>query len=230
MMLRRVPRPWGRRRASRRLARLSIGGMPRCPGVARAAPATVGGVPRAVPFGSWRAGRRRWWRDSRAAAAADRELRRVLPQALELVAAALRGGSPPSQAMEAVGRALLAAGPGMPAHRRLGHRLCQVAASLRLGGDIRSAWASVPEAEPGRPLAAAALAMSRLEEGGAPVAVALTGLATDLRSEQRAASIAAARRAGVLAVLPLGLCFLPSFVLIAVLPVVVAAARQVLGH
>jgi pilus assembly protein TadC len=172
-----------------------------------------------------------WWRDPlrRSTVRADRELRQELPAALGLLAAALRGGSPPSQALEAVGRALTIARPGIRDGRSMGHLLCQVSASLRLGGDIRSAWASVPQAQPGRPLAAMALALARLDEGGAPVAVALTGLSADLRAEQRTASIAAARRAGVLAVLPLGLCFLPAFVLIAVLPVVVGAARQVLG-
>lgn len=173
--------------------------------------------------------RSRVFRRSGLDASGDRDLRRSLPEALGLLAAALYAGSPPSEALHAVGTALMAAAPTIPAGRSLGGRFCQVAVSLRLGGDIRSAWAAIPEAAPGRPLAGMALALSRLDEGGAQVATALIAVATELRAEQRATSIAAARQAGVLAVLPLGLCFLPAFVLIAVLPVVVAAARQVLG-
>ena len=55
----------------------------------------------------------------------------------------------------------------------------------------------------------------------APVATAVSRLADDVRAEGRSAAEQAARRVGVLAVAPLGLCFLPAFVLLGVVPVVI---------
>jgi hypothetical protein len=52
------------------------------------------------------------------------------------------------------------------------------------------------------------------------MAIALERLAEDLRCDRAAAAEAAVRRVSVLAVLPLGLCFLPAFVLTGVVPVV----------
>ncbi|MEU8614146.1 secretion system protein, partial [Actinoplanes sp. NPDC048791] len=57
---------------------------------------------------------------------------------------------------------------------------------------------------------------------------ALTRLADDLRGDRSVAVEAAAHRAGVLIVLPLGLCFLPAFVLAGLVPVVVAVLGDVL--
>jgi hypothetical protein len=60
------------------------------------------------------------------------------------------------------------------------------------------------------------------------MAGALTRLADDLRADRSVAAEAAARRAGVLIVLPLGLCFLPAFLLAGLVPVVVALLGDVL--
>ena len=73
----------------------------------------------------------------------------------------------------------------------------------------------------------AALAV-RSSHSGAALAANLTRLADDLRGARAAALDAAARRAGVLVVLPLGLCFLPAFVLAGLVPVVVAVLGDVL--
>ncbi|PWU49675.1 secretion system protein, partial [Micromonospora globispora] len=56
----------------------------------------------------------------------------------------------------------------------------------------------------------------------------LTRLADDLRADRSTAAEAAARRAGVLIVLPLGLCFLPAFILAGLVPVIVAVLGDVL--
>jgi pilus assembly protein TadC len=56
----------------------------------------------------------------------------------------------------------------------------------------------------------------------------LGSLADEMRREQRLAATEAARRAGVRAVLPLGVCFLPAFVLLGIVPTLVGLAGSVL--
>ena len=68
-----------------------------------------------------------------------------------------------------------------------------------------------------------------LLDGGAPVAAAVSRLAAEVRAEGRGAAEQAARRVGVLAVAPLGLSFLPAFVLLGVVPVVVGLAGPLLA-
>jgi hypothetical protein len=62
-----------------------------------------------------------------------------------------------------------------------------------------------------------------------PLAQALTRVADDLRARRRGELLAAARVAGVTAVLPLGLCFLPAFALLGVVPVVVSLVVEVVA-
>jgi Flp pilus assembly protein TadB len=139
-----------------------------------------------------------------------------LPLAADLMVACLRAGQPISGAIgvtvEAIG------GP-------LGDRLAWVNGQLRLGAAPESAW-QVLASE--RPLAPLARTMSRAALSGAPVADVLTRLADDSRQAARAASSAAAQRVGVQAVAPLGLCFLPAFVFLGIIPVVAGLAGEVL--
>jgi hypothetical protein len=58
--------------------------------------------------------------------------------------------------------------------------------------------------------------------------LAVSRLAAEVRAERRSAAEQAARRVGVLAVAPLGLCFLPAFLLLGVVPVVVGLAGPLL--
>jgi pilus assembly protein TadC len=136
---------------------------------------------------------------------------------LELLAAALDAGATPVAALAAVAEAVSG---------DLGAALASVAAAMRLGADARTAWVAAPTAAPGQPLADLARAMSRVDEGGARVAAVLRRLAARESERTHSHALAAARRAGVVAVAPLGLCFLPAFVLLAIVPVIVAAARQ----
>ena len=69
----------------------------------------------------------------------------------------------------------------------------------------------------------------RSQHSGAAFAGSLQRVADDLRGDALAATDAAARRAGVLIVLPLGLCFLPAFVLAGLVPVIVAVLGGVLS-
>jgi Flp pilus assembly protein TadB len=149
-------------------------------------------------------------RRERAAARAD------LPLAADLLAAALRAGAPVDRAAGAVAEAL--GGP-------LGERLRRVARSLRLGADPAEAWAHLADIEGADRLRAAAV---RSSASGGALSGALGRLADDLRADRAVAAEAAAQRAGVLIVLPLGLCFLPAFLLAGLVPVLISVLGEVL--
>jgi Flp pilus assembly protein TadB len=72
-------------------------------------------------------------------------------------------------------------------------------------------------------------AVDRAVSRGAPLAEVLVGLADDERERARWVAEEAVRRVGVRAVGPLAACFLPAFVLVGVVPVVVGVAGAVLG-
>lgn len=135
----------------------------------------------------------------------------ALPLTLDLVAAALRSGRPLSVALRV---AAPAAGPASAAG------LSRVAGLLELGAEPAAAWASVDDPA----LLPVALASRRSADSGVRLAQGVEQLAADLRQEARTAAQERAHRAGVLAMLPLGLCFLPAFICIGVVPVVVGIA------
>lgn len=135
-----------------------------------------------------------------------------LPTAVDLLAACLASGPPP-----AAGLAAVVAAVGGP----LGEELQVVAARLRLGADPVGVWREVGQGT--GPLAALARTMARSLETGAPMADGLRLLAADLRRGHRAAVERKARGVGVRAAAPLGLCFLPAFVLVGIVPTVVSA-------
>ncbi|MDG4803429.1 type II secretion system F family protein [Micromonospora sp. WMMD980] len=151
-------------------------------------------------------------------AARERRLRETadLPLAADLLAAALRAGAPVDRSAVAVAEAL--GGP-------LADRLGRVGRTLSLGGTPTEAWAHLRRVPGAESLVAAAI---RSSNSGAALAGALTRLADDLRAERATAAEASARRAGVLIVLPLGLCFLPAFILAGLVPVIVAVLGDVL--
>ena len=134
-----------------------------------------------------------------------------LPLALDLMAAALRSGRPLSIAVRL---AAPATGPASAA------ALARVAGLLDLGADPAAAWALVDESA----LLPVAVAARRSADSGARLAQGFEQLAADLRQQARTAAQERAQRAGVLAMLPLGLCFLPAFVCIGVVPVVISIA------
>jgi pilus assembly protein TadC len=156
----------------------------------------------------------------RSPAPADRRERqrmaRDLPLAANLLSTSVRAGAPADRAASAVGEEI--GGP-------LGDRLVRVGRGLRLGSTPARAWdqlSDVPGA--GRLIAVA----THSAERGVGLATAFDRVADDLRAAREAAGEAAARRAGVLIMLPLGLCFLPAFVLAAVVPTVAAVIRDLL--
>jgi Flp pilus assembly protein TadB len=139
-----------------------------------------------------------------------------LPYAADLLAGALRAGLPTERAIHLVGQAL-----GGPA----GHRLVAVARSLGLGLTAADAWRPMYDLPTGVRMAGA---VARSADSGAALAGAFVRLADELRTARLAAVEAAGQRSGVLLVLPLGLCFLPAFVLAGVVPVIVAVLGDVL--
>lgn len=147
----------------------------------------------------------------------ERRVAADLPFACDLLASALRAGLAPEAALRCVGEAI--GGP-------LGARLDQVERALRLGADAEQAWSYLgPGAATGRIAQAAACT----QHSGAALASALVRVAEDLRADHLVAIEAAARRAGVLLALPLGLCFLPAFVLAGLVPVIVAVLSDALS-
>ncbi|KTR19908.1 hypothetical protein NS330_07010 [Curtobacterium citreum] len=96
--------------------------------------------------------------------------------------------------------------------------------------------APAPAPAPGPAPAPAAAAERRLREvlslsrrAGVPAAGLLRAAAEDVRDDAAAAALAEAERLGVRLVLPLGVCVLPAFVLVAVVPVVVGVLSSTVG-
>jgi Flp pilus assembly protein TadB len=140
-----------------------------------------------------------------------------LPLVLDLVAAALRSGRPFAEALA------LAAPAGRP---EVADVLNQVAALSRLGAEAEHAWAAAPR---DGPLAEVARVAIRSAASGLKLAAGMERLAAEIRTERATAATVRAHRAAVLAMAPLAACFLPSFVCLGVIPVVVGVARNALS-
>ena len=156
--------------------------------------------------------------DRRRAVAEAAALRTQLPLTADLLAGCLASWCAPATAAEAVAGAI-----GEP----MAGRLAEVAADLRMGGGAEESWARFG-ADP--VLAPLGRCLVRASASGAPPAAGLARLAEGCRAEAATAAQGRARRAGVLATAPLGLCFLPAFVLIGVVPVVTGLAGTFLTH
>lgn len=129
-----------------------------------------------------------------------------LPVVIALLSAGIRAGATLPACMASVSHA---------ARGRLGTELAAVAERLRLGATTAEAWQSpvLPE-----PLLGVGRDLSRAADTGAPVADLLDRHNADLRRAFRARTVARVERLSVLVVAPLGLCFLPAFVLIGIVP------------
>lgn len=140
-----------------------------------------------------------------------------LPLVLDLAAAGLRSGRPLA---DALARAAPAGGAATCA------TLERVAALSRLGADAEQAWAGLPRDGPLGQMARVAV---RSAASGLRLASGFERLAHELRADAAAAAAVRAHRAGVAAMAPLAACFLPSFVCLGVVPVVVGVARGALA-
>ncbi|MFZ2177422.1 MAG: type II secretion system F family protein [Rhodococcus sp. (in: high G+C Gram-positive bacteria)] len=135
----------------------------------------------------------------------------------DLLAACLRAGLPIATAAEAVSHS---------APHPLSESLRRAGDLLSLGADAATAWetaASDPDTE------ALARMARRSARSGSSLANSMSELATDSRTQAEHAAAASAERAGVLISGPLGLCFLPAFICLGIVPVVIGLASRVLG-
>lgn len=160
--------------------------------------------------------------------AADRRITRPVEQGsadplgaastFDVLAACLSSGMAVSAAASA------AATSAPPALARI---LTRAADMLALGADAATAWA-----DPGSALDDPARALMRLARRSAESGTALAQGAADLAAESRSdaadAARATAERAGVLIAAPLGVCYLPAFLCLGIVPVVVGLAGDVL--
>lgn len=144
------------------------------------------------------------------------ELARQAPDAVDCLAACIAAGSPLWTALPVVARAF-----GEPMGPIL--ESCARRHEMGEGNDqIFEPLRSHPELLPvGRVLA-------RSAESGSALGAALMSCADRLRSERAALLDRRARAVGVKAVGPLGLCFLPAFVLLAVVPIVGSMVTRLL--
>ncbi|MCU1647567.1 MAG: type secretion system family protein [Nocardia sp.] len=139
---------------------------------------------------------------------------------LDLFAACLRAGLPAAAAAGAVA-------PGAP--EPLTSVLRRAADLLALGADPVTAWEQATAGCGDDGMAALARMARRSARSGAGLASAVTELAEQRRGAVEDAAAARAERAGVLIGGPLGLCFLPAFVCLGIVPVVIGLAGHVLG-
>lgn len=134
--------------------------------------------------------------------------------ALDLMALALGSGVPLVTAVEVVAER---SAPIVGAHLR------QVVAALRWGVSEARAWDGLPKIW--RP-AGQAVALAGM--AGVPPAGLLKRAAADMRRAEQRRIEEATGRLSVLVVIPLGLCFLPAFALLTVVPVIAALAGDLL--
>jgi pilus assembly protein TadC len=132
-----------------------------------------------------------------------------IPVALDVLAACFAVGASQERALHAVASGMTGS---------LGADLGVVAGAMRVGADAAEAWSLVEASD----LQAWGAILTRVDTTGAPVTPLLTLLADQHRQRARAVAMDAARALGVRVAGPLGLCFLPAFVLVAVVPLILS--------
>lgn|GEM_PF-840085 len=143
----------------------------------------------------------------------DRRRRRVQIEVSAAMVADLLAACLASGASTPAATAATASAVGGPSAELLNECVAQ----FELGADHRRVWAPLM-AEPA--LAPIARAILRSAETGAPLTSTLLRVGDDLRSTRKAQLDQAAQAVGVKAVGPLGLCFLPAFMLLGVVPLI----------
>jgi pilus assembly protein TadC len=156
------------------------------------------------------------WIEPRSARRRRQQLIMEVPQALELMAACLGAGLPARTACAAVVRAFEGA---------VADDLGQVLALQQLGVPDAAAWRTLRD-HPQLGLAAADLARS--VESGTSMVEGLRHQSEAARGARRGVLQVRARTVGVRSVLPLMMCFIPSFLLLGIVPAVVSAVFHAL--
>jgi len=135
-------------------------------------------------------------------------LEAAAPMVADLLAACLASGASTAVATKATAEAL--GGP-------VAEVLNQCVTQFNLGANAARVWQPLSD-EPA--LAPIARAILRSTQTGAPLTAVLLRVADDLRLARRTQLEQAAKTVGVKAVAPLGLCFLPAFMLLGVVPLI----------
>ena len=141
----------------------------------------------------------------------------------DLMAACLRAGLPLAVTASAVA-------PHAPTS--LADSLRRAADLLILGADPATAWATTRHTHShttSDPVDALARMARRSARSGTPMATAIAELAQQHRETAADTAAARAQRAGVLVAGPLGLCFLPAFLCLGIVPTVIGLAGHVLN-
>jgi tight adherence protein B len=144
------------------------------------------------------------------------------PLVAAVLAAALRAGLPLPAALSEVGAAWTG---------RLGGALRGVGAGLARGQPWAEAWAAAAAAAPGQAefLSSLQSALWLVWDSGVEAAPLLDGLRARLGRAERRRLTAAAARLGVHLMAPLGLCHLPAFVALGLVPVLISLASGLTG-
>lgn len=132
---------------------------------------------------------------------------------LELLAAQLRAGLAPLAALGSLAEAL---------NSRALHTVCQ---RLQMGSGWGSAWSGSAEGTFGELRDALAPAYT----GGAPSTALLLSLADAHRLSERRAAERAAGKLSVALVVPLGLCSLPAFICLGIVPILISLLPTLTG-
>lgn len=138
-------------------------------------------------------------------------VRRDLPHVVHMLGVALAAGSSLAEAIRQVAQAL--PGPATETLRAAEGRLA-------VGVPATQVWTSLTR-QPG--FERVGRAFARAETSGAPIAEMMVHLGEDLARAARAEVEDRARTVGVRAALPLGLCLLPAFLVIGIVPVVASS-------
>ncbi len=136
-------------------------------------------------------------------------LRVALPEVCTLLAVGIDAGLPLRACVAAIAEGV--AEPMAGVLRRVDDRTA-------LGATDTDAWAATAVEEPA--LASLAGALARSVGSGVALGGLLRDLAREARRDRQALALNRARQVGVSSVLPLMVCFLPSFFLIGVVPVI----------
>jgi Flp pilus assembly protein TadB len=163
-----------------------------------------------------------WWATGRMEPPSVRRRRErlvaSLPHAVDLLAAALAVGLAPDAAVQQIAEVV---------EPPLADELAELTSRLRMGIDPVTVWRDLSHHPQ---LGGLGRAVLRAVESGASVADAMLRLADDQRRQSRAEVEGRARAVGVKAALPLGVCLLPAFIVVGVVPLVAGSVSVLVGH
>lgn len=163
-----------------------------------------------------------WWATGRMEPPSVRRRREQLtasvPHAVDLLAASLAAGLSPGAALQQIAEAV---------ESPLADELADVTSRLRLGVDPVTVWGDLARHQQ---LGGLSRAVLRALESGASVADAMVRLAEDQRRRSHAEVETRARAVGVKAAVPLGVCLLPAFILVGVVPLVAGSLSVLVGR